>query len=142
MPSYSFEDDVTEWLDELGGAEPAEQYLSSLAERCAKAGEANKAYYYRKIAAETGAAEANAARIALTPAASGGPPAGVTATLPGGVSLDLSPNPLLNATARTLQLQPVALPDTILNPEEVIPLLPRAAAAATAGALLIENYKK
>jgi hypothetical protein len=49
---YNFDNDVGEWLDELGGAENAERYLSDLTDRCTKAGEANKACYHRKIAAE------------------------------------------------------------------------------------------
>jgi plasmid stabilization system protein ParE len=52
MLNYDFQNDVTEWIGEFGGAENAEPYLKALADRFAKAGEANKAYHYRKLAAE------------------------------------------------------------------------------------------
>jgi hypothetical protein len=52
MLNYDFQNDVTEWIGVFCGAQHAEPYLKRLADRFAKAGEANKAYHYRKLAAE------------------------------------------------------------------------------------------
>jgi plasmid stabilization system protein ParE len=52
MQAYDIQHDVTEWIDECGGAQAAERYLNDLANRFAKAGEANKAHHYRKLAHE------------------------------------------------------------------------------------------
>jgi hypothetical protein len=52
MQAYDFQHRVTEWHDECRGAEAAERYLNELANRFAKAGEANKAYHHGKLAQE------------------------------------------------------------------------------------------
>ena len=52
MPSYGLQADVTEWIDECGGVEAAHHYLSTIAETFARAGEANRAYYYLRMAQE------------------------------------------------------------------------------------------
>jgi hypothetical protein len=52
MPSHDFHADVTEWIEECGGVEPAHHYLSTIAEKFANAGEANRAHYYRRLAQE------------------------------------------------------------------------------------------
>jgi hypothetical protein len=36
MPSYDLDTDISEWIDECGGAEAAERFLNELAERFPK----------------------------------------------------------------------------------------------------------
>jgi hypothetical protein len=52
MPSYDIHADVKEWIEECGVVEAAHHYLSTIAEKFANAGEANRAHYYRRLAQE------------------------------------------------------------------------------------------